>query len=611
MGEWKIIKMPEPTSESRMFMSPYSSGTKMSPTDLYINSMLHSPLPVFKNSYNLSAFCTEENVDHCIFYLNQELTALGFPSLCVENECENEKKSLNLLMVVNCIHELLQLHRKSLRSLEDMETKQLKYSSDMGHLQNSHSKLKEHLEMYKRQVISLRERDRELQLKTKSLTQLLKSEKEEVQKLQNIISGRATQYNHDMKRKEREYNKLKERLHQLVIEKKDKKLTMELLNYVGRADGKRSAWRTDKSEARSEGEMYKVILKNYEHHQKQLLIENADLKKVLQQMKREMISLLTPKKQRIKERLEDCASTALSDNEEEAGEQSKDIWELSCEFAREQLTNSIRQQWRMLKNHVEKLDSQASLMQLSVVKEDDDVSKEDHEEQMEKLKVEIQQCKDIIKTQQQLLQQQFSAPCDDETSSMLKDCYLLEDKERLKEEWKHFDEQKKNFERERRSFTEAAIRLGRERKAFEEDRATWLKQQFLNMSPFQDVNKSQTVKVPSAFSSSSNKENKQLTINSQVHKTPSTISSTSIECSKSARKHLPASSPSEQQSGCILPEKSSSRPKNEAIQYDRATQCTCDLNTRTLPSISVLPDEYYNISSVHLKHTTMKRDLCP
>lgn len=46
----------------------------------------------------------------------------------------------------------------------------------------------------------------------------------QVQKLQNIIASRATQYNHDMKRKEREYNKLKERLHQLVMNKKDKKI---------------------------------------------------------------------------------------------------------------------------------------------------------------------------------------------------------------------------------------------------------------------------------------------------------------------------------------------------------------------------------------------------
>lgn len=46
----------------------------------------------------------------------------------------------------------------------------------------------------------------------------------QVQKLQNIIASRASQYSHDAKRKEREAAKLKERLSQLLIDRKDKKL---------------------------------------------------------------------------------------------------------------------------------------------------------------------------------------------------------------------------------------------------------------------------------------------------------------------------------------------------------------------------------------------------
>jgi len=60
------------------------------------------------------------------------------------------------------------------------------------------------------------------------------------------------------------------------------------------------------------------------------------------------------------------------------------------------------------------------------------------------------------------LQQQLMSPCDDDTTLLLQDCYLLEERERLQEEWRLFQEQKKNFEKERRSFTEAAIRLGLE-----------------------------------------------------------------------------------------------------------------------------------------------------
>ena len=40
---------------------------------------------------------------------------------------------------------------------------------------------------------------------------------------------------------------------------------------------------------RNEDEMYKILLNDYEYRQKQILMENAELKKVLQQMKKEMI----------------------------------------------------------------------------------------------------------------------------------------------------------------------------------------------------------------------------------------------------------------------------------------------------------------------------------
>ncbi|XP_076196635.1 afadin- and alpha-actinin-binding protein isoform X3 [Aptenodytes patagonicus] len=473
MGDWKTLTVPVLSSDSKNIFQ-YTSEKKVSPPSMN-SQVLRLPLPSSKSMHSFfSAFCTEENIEQSISYLNRELTTLGFPSIYAESK----GKELNLISIINCMNELLVLQHKNLRAQEEVEMQHLKLGSDMDHLQNCYAKLK-------------------------------------VQKLQNIISSRATQYNHDMKRKEREYNKLKERLHQLVMNKKDKKIAMEVLNYVGRADGKRGAWRTDKTEARNEEEMYKVLLSDYEQRQKQLLVENAELKKVLQQMKKEIISLLPPQKQKPKERSED--GPVLSDLEEDIGELNKEnMWELSCETVREQLTNSIRKQWRMLKNHVEKLDNQVSRVHSGALNEKDVISREDHELETEKLELEIQQCKEMIKTQQQLLQQQLMSPCDDDTTLLLQDCYLLEERERLQEEWRLFREQKKNFEKERRSFTEAAIRLGLERKAFEEDRGAWLKQQFLSMCT--DYKHSENVTTPSAFLGSSDQDNRLVKSTSQQRK---------------------------------------------------------------------------------------------
>ncbi|XP_071292486.1 afadin- and alpha-actinin-binding protein isoform X2 [Agelaius tricolor] len=477
MGDWRTVTVPLLSSDSKNIF-PYTSERK-SPTSMS-SEVLRLSLPSSKSMHSFfSAFCTEENIEQSISYIDRELTTMGFPSIYAESK----GKELDLVSMVNCMNELLVLQHKNLRAQEEIEVQHLKLGSDMDHLQNCYSKLK-------------------------------------VQKLQNVISSRATQYNHDMKRKEREYNKLKERLHQLVMNKKDKKLAMEVLNYVGRADGKRGAWRTDKTEARNEEEMYKVLLSDYEQRQKQLLLENTELKKVLQQMKKDIISLLPPQKQKPKERSED--GLVLSDQEEDIGELNKEnMWELSCETVREQLTNSIRKQWRMLKNHVEKLDNQVSRGHSGALNEKDVISREDHELETGKLELEIQQCKEMIRTQQQLLQQQLT--CDDDTTLLLQDCYLLEERERLQEEWRLFREQKKNFEKERKSFTEAAISLGLERKAFEEDRGAWLKHQFLSMTA--DC-KSENATTPSAFLRSSDTDHRLVRSSSQQKRPPSVLSTT-------------------------------------------------------------------------------------
>ncbi|XP_036301561.1 afadin- and alpha-actinin-binding protein isoform X4 [Pipistrellus kuhlii] len=542
MGDWMTVTDPGLSSESKN-ISQYTSETKMSPSSLYLQKVLCSSIPLSKNVHSFfSAFCTEENIEQSISYLDQELTTFGFPSLYEESKGKETKRELNIVAVLNCMNELLIRQRKNLLAQENVETQNLKLGSDMDHLQSCYAKLKEQLETSRREMIGLQERDRQLQCKNRNLHQLLKNEKDEVQKLQNIIASRATQYNHDMKRKEREYNKLKERLHQLVMNKKDKRIAMEVLNYVGRADGKRGSWRTDKSEAsfffRNEDEMYKILLNDYEYRQKQILMENAELKKVLQQMKKEMISLLSPQKQKPIEKADDSTGTGISDVEEDPGELSREsIWDLSCETVREQLTNSIRKQWRILKSHVEKLDNQVSKVHLEGFNDEDVISRQDHEEETEKLELEIQQCKEMIKTQQQLLQQ-LATTCDDDTTSLLQDCYLLEEKERLKEEWSLFKEQKKNFEKERRSFTEAAIRLGLERKAFEEERASWLKQQFLNMTTFDHQN-SENVRLFSAFSGSSDRDN--LTVHSRPRQKPYRVSNGSPICTSKLTKSLPAS----------------------------------------------------------------------
>ncbi|XP_019215181.1 afadin- and alpha-actinin-binding protein isoform X4 [Oreochromis niloticus] len=67
--------------------------------------------------------------------------------------------------------------------------------------------------------------------------------------------------------------------------------------------------------------------------------------------------------------------------------------------------------------------------------------------------------------------------------SELTDSYFLEEWERLQMRWAELHHMRRTFERERQSFTDAAIRLSRERCDFEQQRASLLKQQYLCDSP--------------------------------------------------------------------------------------------------------------------------------
>ncbi|CAK6974668.1 synovial sarcoma%2C X breakpoint 2 interacting protein a isoform X2 [Scomber scombrus] len=528
-------------------------------------SMLSS-LPLSKSSYNvISAFCTEDNIPQCISYINQELMSLGLSSTCIE-AISPGGGALSTVPALNAMYELLQIQRRTMGTFEELEKEQLKKSSTLEHIQMNNSRLKDQLELSTREKSGLHETERQLQLKIKTLQSCLKTEKDEVQKLQSIIASRASQYSHDAKRKERESAKLKERLGQLLVDRRDKKIAIDMLNCLGRSDGKRSHWKTAKVTASHEGMMYKSLLSDYEASHRSLMLENAELKKVLQQMKREMIHILSPRQSSSRgATADDSQEQADSDGEEKAGDSSRETLDQSCEHARELLTNSIRQQWRKLRNHMEKLDSQASQAHNQLESNKEVIPRETHEDEMERMRREVQQCKEFIHAQQQLLQQQLNTSFDDETAALLNDCYTLEEKERLKEEWKLFEEQKRNFERERNNFTEAAIRLGREKKAFEEDRASWLKNQFLNITPFTDRRRFSSSDGQSALSIRSEPEMRISSTKSQLAKS-STY--TTFSTPKPAQSATVPSTTELYRTLRLIPDSSSSRPSNRRCRQE-------------------------------------------
>ncbi|XP_064625016.1 afadin- and alpha-actinin-binding protein B-like [Lineus longissimus] len=434
-------------------------------------------------------FCTRDNIDQCVAYLNQELTMVGFKSMY-----QNNSDTFDMVVMVNNMHELLKLHQKSSRIREDLETNKQRTDNDIDHLQQHTVRLKETCKEYEREIGRFEEKERQVLNKNKSLVNKLKAEKDEVKRLLSVIAHRDAQFKHDQKKKEREINKLKERLHQQLTDKnQERRIGMDILNSLQRSDGKRGTWKTG---SKHEEDMYRLIIGNYEEKQKELMVENDQLRQCLRELQRELISVVnhqpeSPLKSEpgllqdstiVSEKDDDAVSVSTSQSVDEL---SEGYFNMPVDMVREGIEKSFKEKCRHLKEVVRG----SYRKRLSVGSPESLPSSIEHTEklgqQLEDKNCQLERYKDIIEQQEKLIQTlQIPAMTENFSSSFFNDSELLEEKNQLTEERKLFYQQKANFEDERRNFTDAAIRLGRERKTFEEERASFLQQQFLNITPF-------------------------------------------------------------------------------------------------------------------------------
>ncbi|XP_071953319.1 afadin- and alpha-actinin-binding protein B-like [Antedon mediterranea] len=462
-----------------------------------LQTLTFSPSP---KKIDSSMFCTRDNIDQCVSYLDQEVTVLGFHSLY--SPAINDSTSagtFDVTKLINCCFDLIQRHQETRRFQEEQENKRIRCDSDFEHLNVTCTRLKEQLEQQQRDNVALVEKERQLMSQIKGLNNKLKTTKEDIKKLDGVNKQRDVQFKHDLKKKEREASKLKERIHQLLTDKnQERRIGMDILNSIQRSDGKRSKWKTGRTGEKHEEDMYRLIITNYEERQEELMVENQELRESLGNMQKELVDLLNqqtfskPESNKLQdgdESMEDDHSQNASDEELSSGH-----FQMPFDMVREGIESSMRKKWRKLKEKIRKMETEAQIenKENAYVTNNNNPQSEmnktgqseidQFQKQIYKLQLKLKNYKEIIEQQEQLLQSVSSPKSDESFVQFLKDSHLLEEKDSFAREKEIFYQQKATFEQERRNFTEAAIRLGHERKKFEEERSTFLQHQ-MSISP--------------------------------------------------------------------------------------------------------------------------------
>ncbi|KAG7316089.1 hypothetical protein KOW79_020955 [Hemibagrus wyckioides] len=355
---------------------------------------------------------------------------------------KHEARSALGLMAYRQEGRLLKSHGRTHDSSEVQSTRVLLQISSACSSTSSRIRKEEE----KEQKVSLQEQLVERDQHITRLQDALQCEREKNSRLQSRCNQQAL----ELKRREQLVNRMREKLSQFTDRHRDRGVSIEILNALPKPSGQREpVSRSARPDGRKE-EALRLMLERREAELREAMKLRHSLTTLLHTLRTDMQQTLNE----------------IVDSEDEKTDTSRLVQ--AEQSLGDHVTGGVFLEWTHVQQRLRDLQSQSPAAVGT-----------DQEKLLAQLEEELEQSRELVRVQQQLLQDSVIAPLPDP----LIDSYYLEEWERLQDKWAEFDRQRRSFQQERQAFTDAAIRLGRERCEFEQQKASLLKQQFLSTSP--------------------------------------------------------------------------------------------------------------------------------
>eukprot|EP00250_Pteridium_aquilinum_P020912 c24989_g11_i1 orf=271-1578(+) len=405
------------------------------------------------------AFADVNNLDHCIKYLNQSLVTFGFPAALdlISNNPASVVRSCN------CIYALLQQRQKDIEFRDSSNEQRQRFLSDMARLEAKVERLEGQLSAKERELAALTRAEQKATAAAKAQIEKLQQERDEFQRMAIGSQQVRTQQIHEMKKKEKDYMKLQEKLNQVLMEKKkESKSGMEIMNLLQKEGRQRGTWNGKKAD----GDFYKMIVDAYESKKQELMAENADLRALLRTMQIDMRDFLN-------------ASSCVSKNGSNIPEIEPpptplggrtDVFDLPFHMARDQIEQSLRVKMASIKER---------MLELQDTQKGSEMACEASERELE-LEAQLVEARSIIQEQASIMSKH--AMKDDNTRGVVG--HLRVEREDIlssaEEDRAVLQERTKELVAERSALRKMAMELDKERSEidkakhkYEEEQASW------------------------------------------------------------------------------------------------------------------------------------------
>ncbi|XP_039018984.1 afadin- and alpha-actinin-binding protein-like isoform X1 [Hibiscus syriacus] len=330
-------------------------------------------------------FADAENLDHCTKYLNQTLVTFGFPT-SLDLFADDP---VSVARTCNCIYSLLQQRQRDIDFRQSANEQRQRLLSDISRLEAKVERLEAQLQVKDREIATITRTDAKTSAAFKAQIEKLQQERDEFQRM--VIGNQQvrTQQVHEMKKKEKEYIKLQERLNQVLMEKKkESRSGMEIMNLLQKEGRQRGTWNGKKAD----NDFYKKIVDAYEAKNQELKAENADLRALLRSMQVDMRDFFNAPNGMPKQ------SLPVSDRHENDPSQSPlggrtDVFDLPFHMARDQIEESLRTKMASVKER---------MVQLQDAQKGAEVTSEATERELE-LEAQLVEARSIIQEQASIM----------------------------------------------------------------------------------------------------------------------------------------------------------------------------------------------------------------
>ncbi|KAJ4959031.1 hypothetical protein NE237_026142 [Protea cynaroides] len=335
-------------------------------------------------------FADTGNLEHCAKYLNQTLVTFGFPASLDLFATD----PVSIARTCNCLYSLLQQRQRDIEFRESSNEQRQRLLSDISRLEGKVERLEAQLAAKDRELATLTRNEAKATAAFKAQIEKLQQEREEFQRM--VIGNQQvrTQQIHEMKKKEKEYIKLQEKLNQVLMEKKkESRSGMEIMNLLQKEGRQRGTWNGKKAD----NDFSKMIVDAYEVKKQELMAENADLRALLRSMQMDMREFLNAPNGSSKQTLAVNERPDVDPPQSPLGGRT-DVFDLPFHMARDQIEESLRTKMASIKER---------MIQLQDAQKGAEVTSEATERELE-LEAQLVEARSIIQEQASIMSKHLS-----------------------------------------------------------------------------------------------------------------------------------------------------------------------------------------------------------